>query len=74
MVPYFENQGHKLLSKMKKQLKKTIPEDVNTMISYKSTKLSTKFPVKDKSDFHHQNSVVYRNKFPSAGCRENYIG
>ena len=74
MGPYFENQGHKLLSKMKKQLKKTLPEDVNTMISYKSTKLSTKFLVKDKSDFQHQNSVVYHNKCPSAGCRENYIG
>ena len=45
MVSYCGNQRHKLLSKMKKQLKKTLPEDVNTMISYKSTKLSTKFPV-----------------------------
>ena len=43
-VPYSGHQGHKLLSKMKKQLKKTLPEDVNTMTSYKSTKLSTKFP------------------------------
>ena len=42
MVPNFGNQGHKLLSKMKKQLKETLPEHVNTMISYKSTKLWTK--------------------------------
>ena len=58
MVPYSGNQGHKLLSRMKKDLKKTLPEDVNTMISYKSTKLSTKFPVKDKTDFQHKNNVV----------------
>ena len=45
MVPYSGKQGHILLSKMKKQLKKTLPEDVNTMISYKRTKLSTKFSV-----------------------------
>ena len=74
MVPYSENQGHKLLSKMKKQLKKTLPEDVNTIISYKSTKLSTKFPVKDKTDFQHKNNVVYHSKYPSKGCHENYIG
>ena len=55
MVPYSGNHGHKLLSKMKNQLKKTLPDDVNTMISYKSTKLSTKFPVKDKIGFQHKN-------------------
>ena len=74
MVPYSGNQGHKLLSKMKKQLKKTLPGDVNTMISYKSTKLSIKFPFKDRTDFQHKNNVVYHSKFPSEGCHENYIG
>ena len=68
------NQGHKLRSKMKKQLKETLPGDVNTMISYKSTKLSTKFPVKDKTDFQHKNNVVYHSKCPSERCHENYIG
>ena len=74
MVPYSGNQGHKLLSQMKKQLKKTLPEDVNTMISYKSTKLSTKFPLKEKTDFQHNNNVVYHIKCPSEGCQENYMG
>ena len=58
---------------MKKQLKKTLPEDINAMISYKSTKLSTKFLVKDKTDFQHKNIVVYHSKCPSQGCHENYI-
>ena len=74
MVPYSGNKGHKLISKMKKQLKKTLLEDVNTMISCKNTKLSTKFPVKDKTDFQHSNNVVYHSKCPSKGCHENYIG
>ena len=74
MVPYSGNHGHKLRSKMKKQLNKRLPEDVNTMISYKSIKLSTKFPVKDKTDFQHKNNVVYHSKRPSQGYRENYIG
>ena len=74
MVPYSGNQGHKLSSKMKLQLKKTLPEDANTMISYKSTKLSTKFPVKDGTDFQHKNNVVYYSKCPSEGCHDNHIG
>ena len=55
-------------------LKRTLPEDVNTMISYKSTKLSTKFPVTDNTDFQRINNVDYRSKCASEGCRENYIG
>ena len=58
---------------MKKQLEKTLPGDVNTMISYISTKLSTKFPVKDKTDFQHKNDVVHHSKCQSEGCHENYI-
>ena len=42
------------------------------MMIYKSTKLSTKFPVKDETDFQHKNNVVYQ--CPSQGCHENYIG
>ena len=74
MIPYSGNKGHKLVSKMKKQLKKTLPEDVNTMISYKSTKLLTKFPLKNKTNFQHKNNIVYHSKCPSEGCHENYIG
>ena len=54
MVSYSGNHGHKLLSKMKKQLKKTLPDGVNTMISYKNTK----YPVKGKTDFQHKNNVI----------------
>ena len=41
---------------------------------YKSTKLSTKFPVKDKTDFQHINTVAYYGKCPSEGCNDNYVG
>ena len=54
MVSYSGNHGYKLLSKMKKQLKKTLPDGVNTMISYKNTK----YPVKGKTDFQHKNNVI----------------
>ena len=44
------------------------------MISYKSTKLSTKLPVKDKTDFQHKHNVVYYDKCPNGGCKEDYVG
>ena len=74
LVPYSGKQGHQLLSKMKKQLKRTLPDDIKTIISYKSTKLSTKFPVKDKTDFQHKHNVVYYGKCPDEGCKDNYVG
>ena len=72
-VPYSGKQGHRLLLKMKKQLKRTLPDDVKTIISYKSTKLSTKFPVKDKTDFQHKHNVVYYGKCGNEGCNEDYL-
>ena len=70
-VPYSGKQGHRLLSKMKKQLKRTLPDDIKTIISYKSTKLSTKFPVKDKTDFQHKHNVVYFGKCPNEGWKDD---
>ena len=48
MVPFPGKQGHQLLFKMKKQLRITLPENIEIIITYKSTKLSTKHPVKTK--------------------------
>ena len=51
LVSHSGKQGHQLVLKMKKQSKRNLPYDIKTMISYKSIKLSTKFPVKDKQVF-----------------------
>ena len=59
LVPYSGKQEHQLLSKMKKQLKRTLLDDIKTMISYRSANLSTKFTVKDKKDFHNRHNVGY---------------
>ena len=49
-------------------------DDIKTIISYESTKLSTKFPVKDKTDFQHKHNVVYYGKCPNEGCKDDYVG
>ena len=43
------------------------------MVKYQSKKLASKFPVKDKIDFQHQN-VVYYGKCPNPNCKDDRIG
>ena len=55
-LPFSGKQGIQLLSKMKRQLKRSILSNVKTYVTCKSTKLSTQFPVKDKFE-HRQHSI-----------------
>ena len=73
-LPFSGKQGIQLLSKMKKQLKKRIPSNVKTCITYEGTKLSTQFPVKDRTKFEHRHNVVYFSRCPSATCNDTYVG
>ena len=59
---------------MKKQLKVNLPDDIKTMIGYRSTKLSTKFLVRDKTDFQHKHNVLYYGKCSNEGCKDDYVG
>lgn len=54
---------------MKKQLKRKLPEHMKTVITYKSTKLSTKLSVKNLTDFKHKNNIVYHNKWPKKNVK-----
>ena len=74
MLPYNGKQGHKLLSKMKKHLNKSLPTEVKTTVTYQSKKLGTKFQLKDKTRFNHQNNLVYYSKCPDKTCNEDYVG
>ena len=71
ILPYAGKQGTQLTSKMKKQLKKALPDNVKTMVTYQSKKLASKFPVKESQ---HQNNVVYYEKCQNPSCKEDYIG
>ena len=44
---------------MKKYIRKTLPENEQAIVTYQSKKLSTKFNVKDKTEFYHQSNLVY---------------
>ena len=74
MLPYNGKQGHKLLSKMKKHLNKSLPTEVKTTVTFQSKKLETKFQLKYKTRFNQQNNLVYYSKFPNKTCNEDYVG
>ena len=74
ILQYTGNQGTPFTSKMKKQLKKVLPDNVKTMVTYQSKKLTSKFPAKEKIDFQYQNNIVYHVKCPNPNCKDDYIG
>ena len=53
ILPYSGKQGKKLITKLKKYIKKTLPENVQVIVAYQSEKLSTKFNVQDETEFYH---------------------
>ena len=59
---------------MKKHVRKTLPENVLVIVTYQSKKLSTKFNVKDKTEFYHQSNLVFYGKCLIQTCAEGYIG
>ena len=59
---------------MKKQLKKVLPDNVKTVVTYQSKTLESKFPVKDKIDVLHQNNVAYCGKCRNPNCKDDHIG
>ena len=60
---------------MKKHLNKSVTTEVKTRVTYQSKKLSeTKFELKDKRRFNHQNNLLYYSKCPNKTCNEDYVG
>lgn len=43
-------------------------------IIYEGIKLSTRFPVKDRTKFEYIHKVVYFSHCPNVTCNERYVG
>ena len=74
ILTYSGKQGKKLKKKMKKYIRKTLTENVQVIVTYQSKKLSTKFNVKDKTEFYRQSNLLYFGKWPNQTRTEDYIG
>ena len=65
VLPYSGKQGNKSITKIKKHIRKTLPEKVQAIVTYRCKKLPTKFNVKEKTEFYHQSNLVYYGKCPN---------
>ena len=55
---------------MKKQVKKSITSNVETCVTYEGTKLSTQYPVKDRTKSALRHHIVYFSRCPNVTCNE----
>ena len=51
ILPYSGKPRKKLITRMKKDIRKPLPGNVQTIVIYQNKKLSTKLNVKDKTNF-----------------------
>ena len=72
--PFSGNQGTQIISEMKKKLKKCLPANVKTTITYESTKLLSQFHVKAKTKFEYQYNLVYFSKCFDVHFKDTYVG
>ena len=59
---------------MNNSLKRILPDNVKTRVTYTGQKLSTKLQIKDKTKDQHKHDLVYYSKCPEPTCNEDYLG
>ena len=72
-LPYIGEEGTKIMTKMKKDLKKA-NEKMKVRIVYDAKKLGSRFKVKDDTQPKHQHNIVYHATCANKKCESNYIG
>ena len=73
-LPYNGQKGQSIIKKFKKDLDKKLGEKVKLRVTYKSTKLMSKFQIKDKTKIDHLHNVTYKIKCPNIRCESKYGG
>ena len=76
-LPYAGDNGDKIISKLKKYVKKDISrgdKEISIGVIYKAKKLGSKFQVKDETKIEHMHNVVYHSKYPTKKCTSHYGG
>ena len=53
-----------IISSMRKQVNRVLPDDVKMIVSYTGKKLSTCFNVKNTTVFNHEHDMIYYAKSP----------
>ena len=59
---------------MNNSLKRILPDNVKTRVTYTGQKLGTKFQNKDKTKDQHKHNLVYYSKCSEPTCNEDDLG
>ena len=59
---------------MNNSIKRILPDNVKTRVTYTGQKLSTKLQIKNKTKDQHKHDLVYYSKYPEPTCHEDYLG
>ena len=73
ILPYRGKKGEHTLRNIKRHITKLLPEEEVALL-FTSTKLGTKFNVKDKTSKEHRHDVTFSVVWPDANCNEGYNG
>lgn len=76
-LPYAGDKGEEIVKKMQKFMKKAVNTESKKLqlrTTYKSTRLSSRFNIKDKTKPEHLHNVVYYVPCPNKRCKDDYIG
>ena len=63
-----------MIRKLKRTVENNSRNNIKLQVTYKPSKLSSRFNVKDKIRFEHQHNVSYHIKCPNKNCDSNYVG
>ena len=74
ILPYAGPKGNSIIKAMNNSLKRILPDNVKTRVTYTGQKLSTKLQIKDKTKDRHKHDLVYYSKCPEPTCNEDCLG
>ena len=66
--------GEPIATPYVKNLKRHLPNNFKTQVTFTAQKLSTQFNVKDRTKFEQRHDVIYFGKCPDQYCTSNYLG
>ena len=74
LLTYQGDKGCNIIKSMNKCFNKSLPNNTKIEVAFKSTKLRSRFNVKDKIDFEHNYDLSYHGKCPEPTCIDDYVG
>ena len=73
-LPYAGPKGKNIIKSINNNIKRILPNNVKTGITYTGRKLDTKFQIKDLTKNQHQYDLICYSKCPEPNCDKDYLG